>query len=528
MVSLINETFMRFGRRAEVNEPERLVATFVDAGPLMTLLSSVDHQVIYGRRGTGKTHALTFLIQKRSAEGDVASLIDMRTVGSTGGLYGDTSRPLAERATRLLIDTLAALHDDVLEYVVEKGEEIDLSRAGPILDAFADAISEVQVVGTTEHRAKSQDERSTDVAGSAGVSVSLNDASIALSAATAERTATRSETEVTRRGTIAHRIQFGRVGQVLADFARLIRPKQLWIVLDEWSAVPMELQPYLADLIRRSMFPVSGITVKIAAIEHRTNFRIQGSKGDYLGIELGADATADVNLDDFMVFDNNEDRAKEFFREFLFKHFRASVHAEESGTPQSATALVSAAFTQINAFDEFVRATEGVPRDGINILSLCAQRARDNLISVSDVRAAAKTWYQRDKESAVRSHTDALDLLNWIVDEVIGERRARAFLFGSNVRHELIDSLFDSRVLHILKRSISAHDQPGVRYDVYKLDYGCYVDLQATAQAPQGLLAVDDPAVASGAYIEVPPDDYRSIRRAILDLEQFERRRPAS
>lgn len=290
----------------------------------------------------------------------------------------------------------------------------------------------------------------------------------------------------------------------------------------------MELQPYLADLIRRSVFPVSGITVKIAAIEHRTNFRIQVSQGDYLGIELGADAAADVNLDDFMVFDNNEDRAKEFFREFLFKHFQASVRGEESGTPQSATALVSAAFTQMSAFDEFVRATEGVPRDAINILSMSAQRARDNLISVPDVRAAAKVWYQRDKESAVRSHTDALDLLNWIVDEVIGGRRARAFLLGSNVRHELIDSLFDSRVLHILKRSISAHDQPGVRYDVYKLDFGCYVDLQATARAPQGLLAVDDPAVESGAYIEVPPDDYRSIRRAILDIERFERRRPAS
>ena len=44
-----------------------------------------------------------------------------------------------------------------------------------------------------------------------------------------------------------------------------------------------------------------------------------------------------------------------------------------------------------------------------------------------------------------------------------------------------------SRLLHILKRNSSSHDEPGIRCDAYKLDYGCYVDLMATTRAPQGL-----------------------------------------
>jgi hypothetical protein len=76
-------------------------------------------------------------------------------------------------------------------------------------------------------------------------------------------------------------------------------------------------------------------------------------------------------------------------------------------------------------------------------------------------------------------------------------------------------------MLHLVKRSVSAHDQPGVRYDVYKIDYGCYVDLLTTQKAPQGLLPVDDP-VEGGEYIDVPPGDYRAIRRAILDLNAFQ------
>jgi hypothetical protein len=78
--------------------------------------------------------------------------------------------------------------------------------------------------------------------------------------------------------------------------------------------------------------------------------------------------------------------------------------------------------------------------------------------------------------------------------------------------------LFDARVLHLLKHSISSNDNPGIRYDVYKIDYGCYVDLLTTGRAPKGLIALDD-----GDYIQVPPDDYRAIRRAILNLEKYDK-----
>jgi hypothetical protein len=181
-------------------------------------------------------------------------------------------------------------------------------------------------------------------------------------------------------------------------------------------------------------------------------------------------------------------------------------------------------FTQINTFQEFVRASEGVPRDAINILALAAQRDLDAKISMDHTRAAADAWYQRQKEDAVSSNEEALALLHWIIDEVIGERRARAFLLRSNTRHPLIDALFDARVLHLLKRNISAHDEPGVRYNVYKLDYGCYVNLMTTQKAPEGLLPFDDDSGDGTKYVDVPPDDYRAIRTAILDLDRFESR----
>lgn len=517
MPSSINEIFLRFNRRAETIDPTQLVDTFVDAGPLSALLSSIDHQIMYGRRGTGKTHALTYLAETKAAAGDIGFLVDMRTIGSTGGLYSDTSIGISERAARLLVDTLTSIHHNLLKFSIDNDERLDLSQAGPILDRLADAATQVRVVGTTQETREAKIQHEGANRSSLSATVSPSSANLKIVSENEHRNSISSSSQTIREGIATHKILFGDVQYALRQFADLLKPNRIWIVLDEWSDIPPDLQPYLADFIRRCIFPVTGITVKVGAIEHRSNFRIPANNGGYVGIELGADATADVNLDDFMVFDNDADRAKEFFGEFLFKHFQAASASEDGEQPSSPEELIRRAFTQSNAFDEFVRAVEGVPRDAINIIILAAQRALDGRISIPHVRSAANTWYQRDKQPAVASSAEALRLLRWIIDQVIGERRARAFLLLSDIRHPLIDSLFDSRVLHNLKRNISARDQPGVRYDVYKLDFGCYIELTATARAPRGLLVDDNSEV-----VEVPPDDYRSIRRAILELSQFE------
>ena len=66
---------------------------------------------------------------------------------------------------------------------------------------------------------------------------------------------------------------------------------------------------------------------------------------------------------------------------------------------------------------------------------------------------------------------------------MIGHRRARAFLLRQGGESHLVQGLYHQRVLHLVKRGIAAKDRPGVRYDAYALDYGCYVDLLATSTA---------------------------------------------
>lgn len=412
----IHKALIGFDKRAERSTEEMLVATFVDSAPLLDLLSTKNNQVIHGRRGTGKTHALKFLAEKVIIANELPIYIDLRSAGSNGSIYNDASRSLSERAATLIIDVLGALRDELFRVAVQQidsapnPEEITIR-----VDDFARAISEVKIGGSVE---RVTTEAETNNA-KQGLDIVLNPAKQSLGFRASKEHHTNNETSVTKHGEESIRLDFGSILSSLKGLLDVLGSQRVWLLIDEWSEIPIDLQPYLADLIRRTILPVAKITIKIAAIEHRSNFTILKDRGEYVGIELGADVAADLNLDDFLVFDSNQEKATEFFSNLIFKHFASSRekgHLEDIDSPEK---LVQTAFTQWPVFEEFVRAVEGVPRDALNLASKMAAKSFGTKISVQTVRSAARDWYQQDKASVVRGNQELSELLEHIIDEVL-------------------------------------------------------------------------------------------------------------
>jgi len=525
MSSILNRAILQILRRAERNESDALVSTFVSAGLLFDFIVTKDNQILYGRRGTGKTHVLKYLAEERQKVGDLAVYIDLRTVGSNSSIYQDIRLPIAERGTRLLCDVLEYLYNSISAHVYsfDYSSNAEFSHAQEILEQFRLGIFEVHVSGEQERTEMRQDSSTHDAGGSISVNLSMTpSAQFALSDSQQQGTQSESTTRIV--GPIRHRVHFGTISQALQELISGF-PPHVWLLLDEWSDVPLDLQPLLADLLRRCVMTVQKVTVKIGAIEMRSNFIESDGVGGYIGFELGADIFADMKLDDFMVFGNDRTKAKSFFADLLFRHVHAILSANGDTAVDSPSDFVLKAFTQQDAFDELVRAGEGIPRDAMNIAMLAAMRAGDSRISITNIRLAARDWYQGDKKKPVQINPDAVALLNWIIEEVIGVRKARGFLLeqGEPSQHDLISALYDARVIHVTKRGIASQDRSEARYDAYVLDFGCYVDLTNTSSAPRGLFEV---TLESGQekFVDVPTDDYRSIRRAILDLNRFETR----
>jgi hypothetical protein len=110
------------------------------------------------------------------------------------------------------------------------------------------------------------------------------------------------------------------------------------------------------------------------------------------------------------------------------------------------------------------------------------RRQRDS-IDRRAILEAARVWFEQDK--AGHLDQELHNLLRRIVDQVIGDRRARSFLLPRELeRHPTIQRIFDARVLHQMQRGYADKDHPGVRYNIYTLDYGTYVDLLGTSNNP--------------------------------------------
>lgn len=514
-LSDINRAFIGIPKRAESRQSDHLRDTFVDSGVSAALLTT-DHEVLYGRRGTGKTHALRYLETQLRDSGDVVVYLDLRTIGSPEGLFGEVQVGAEQRVARLLVDLLGQVHEELLTAAIYDDDLITDATFVDSLDSLLEAITSVRVEGTIEVDEQATVARSTRAGAKLEVDVLKPTVTAAVDAS--DDASSTTQRRVRREGQERFRLVFGDVARALRRIADSLSAKRIWLLLDEWTSVPTPDQPLLGEFLVRCVLPLQRqFTVKIGAIEQQSQFRKHWDTGQTVGIELGADISATLNLDEFMVFEQNEDRARDFFQGLFVKHLSVGTERGEGLEIANERDLIRQGFTDRRAFDELVRAAEGVPRDAINIAAQAALLAQSDRISVPHVRSAARKWFEKDKESALQSKQQALDLLNWVVDEVIRGKRARGFLV--NQRHAgtgLLLELFDARVLHLVRRGYSSQDEPGERYNVYLIDYGAYVDLINTNYEPQGDLPAEE-----GAWVEVPEQDLRALRRAVLDLDAF-------
>lgn len=507
MQKKVQEALLNLARRADQQDQSILNNAFVNIGNLYANLSSKDHQVIFGRRGTGKTHILRYFQDKKTVEGDLAIYIDMRNMGSETSIYCDPRYKRTDRARRLILDVFNAIVNNLLDAVFSKNDFNE--KIFDFIDALQQQITSIIVIESkTIEETKETSENASSVL---QLGLTSKGPTAGTSCGRDSKFLSQSKTQYTEKEEI--KVVFSGIAPAFNNVANALTENRIWILLDEWAAIPSELQPILSDLIRRTLLTCHKISVKIGAIEVGSKFSEKQNNSDYIGIELGADMQADISLDDFMVFENDREKAEHFFAELFRKHL---VAIDNSLNFKTYDEFITKCFTQKNSFSELVRAAEGVPRDAINILRNASMKFSGEKFSIPAIRSAARTWYDRDKSANI-SETDKL-LLQWIIDNVIKEKKARGFLLSQLQygKRQDINSLVNNRVLHIIKRSISAKDNPGVRYDVYLIDYGCYVDLLTTQLAPQDI----DHNISY--MIDVPYEDYRSLRRAILDIEKFD------
>jgi hypothetical protein len=545
--SAVSSIKTRSERQVNLNH---LTATFVDPG-ITVRLENDNNQILYGRRGTGKTHVLKMLERRARELGHLPVYIDINKLGSAA-MFNETTRPAHLRALSLFRDMLAEVNNQILDYATSPQTDppgLVFERLGDLATAMLRSLIVDDTVDY-ETAASTSDDRGMVTALSVGHTPSLS-----MRAQTGH-----SSESATNVGVKGHRmpwLSFQELNDALRSVLDASGITRVVILIDEWVGVPYDIQPLVAEFIKRSFFAEPRVTTKIGSIEYRSNFSSSLDHNIVLGFELGADVWSALELDDYFVYDRNTDKTVSMFGELLFRHIATEVEVEslrrnlQKNLPQrdgpveidsivrsvlqqvqtggrhfaheydvaSSDELMHKLFGNRDAFIELVRAGEGVVRDFINIFSgafFNAVRRDESKIGISAVRDAAREWYEQDKAPNVTALQRVV--LQQITDEVIGQRKTRSFLLEKEYEQtDIIRSLFDFRLLHLVHRGYVDEAHPGKRYNVYALDFGAYVELLGTPRAPERDLR-DRDEIKSDDVI-MPFDDRRAMRRVILRPE---------
>jgi hypothetical protein len=503
---------------------------FVDTAFLATL--RVDrHQVIYGRRGTGKTHLLLGLAEAcrtgRTDEPALPVLLDGDGLWKAAQLL---DVPPQINALSLYVESMRELARQLHETVIGK---IPTPLFDQLMDSWparrrADAkvrferLNELLQVGEARYLPRGQaskettrlDEVSRDGSAEAKVDViKPNSVGLKLAASVAKKLKV-SRQELTRieGQTILPLDAVAR--QLTALLTVLERPRML-ILFDEWSSISdLEVQPYFADLLKTTIAALPRTRLKLACVPSRTLLAtpVTPERPTPIGLELGDDLFPDVDLDEYTFAPTAEGEEYRHFVPYLMsmlkKHLGVQSQWVNELTPaQFASLVVDDVFRGIEAFGELALASAGVPRDFFAILGTATtlrQKADQAQVSVPQIRQAAKLVY-KSKAKSFAGNSRAHSLIDCIYQEVCAKLdppRPHFVLSRADAEgHPQVVLLWTERVIHKLPLEWT---NDGVDYVYFFLDYGRFISLIGQdAAAPVYTLAAKIAAEDSKVAIPV-------------------------
>lgn len=460
-------------RRAErETDFRKLYDVYVDHG-ILKELSLKDNQIIYGRRGVGKSHLLSYY-RDLVLSGDHPFLFQIHDATRLGsGLATQSADPV-----NVAINMFGQFLNDVATHAFDALDSVEDRAAST---KAGGAILEFQELSSK---------------GGQGDSA----------------------------------FDFRNLGDTLDRYRELAGAERLVLAIDEWVAIPMFAQPYFAEFLRRTFLVKPTIITKIAALSYQSKMSLRTDSGT-VGIEAGADAFGDLDLDGFFVWEEDEDGVKSFFGQALYNHLGKDLQWDLSVPAQSKfDHIISSFFTQENAFVQLCRASEGNCRDFLNVFrlgySLFLKDSAALKIGIPHVNQASELWYRQEKLRNIANESRIEEFLNYLVQDIIRGRKSKTFMVSyKDMSHPLLARLFSARLLHPLRTVWSHPDRPGEPFHLVTMDFGCYRSLQGTRGEPdQEIFFPHDQAQPAKYDDLVPLLDRRSVRRRVLareDLDKF-------
>jgi len=441
LVDLILDSF----RVRENHDP-----IYVEIGDSLKRLSSNQHQVVFGRRGSGKSCLFVHFLRQRESDTNKAVYVSVDAIKRL---------PFPDILTRILISIFEQLPSarrswwkrfktpsKVERTVVELRSLLDQANTAKVERTVKDARAAGAKIGSTRY-----------------VNASVESSSESSSATKEEF----------RREKLEH------LERHLDDYKSAIKealPRNrsfLYVLVDDFYLVSKEIQPDVVDYLHKLLRDTNAY-LKLGTIRHRTVLRRH--EGQTIGVEVGQDVE-EISLD----------RTLGTFAET--QHFLVSMLNElgkRVGIEDTSGQLFNA-----DAAHALTLASGGVPRDFLTIFTdavriSIAQGKTSRLTPTYVWKAAAQNSLQNKRKNLSEDagvDADALErAFADIVNFCLQDKKKTAFLVSREdaekmpSEHELLQQLMDFKLIHLIDGDTSAASGRAGRFSAYVLDASLFME----------------------------------------------------
>jgi hypothetical protein len=442
LVSLIRDSF----RVRENHDP-----VYVEVGDHLERVKADQHQIVFGRRGSGKSCLLVHFHRHRARDRGFSVYMSADEVKTLS--YPDV-------LIRLLLVVLRAI--PVRRSLIDR-----MLRRGPLSEEIRNLrglLDRADTAWVKEDTARTDDAR-IEASGTAGP------AELKIGGGRTESHARASEYREEKLDYLERHLRDFKEGIVQA--LRRGPHSRGTLIVDDFYLIHPAVQPDVIDYLHR-LVRGTELYLKVGTVRHRTS--LARHDGQTVGVELYQDVEA-VDLDHTF---EDVDATHGYLTDMLDSMGR------NVGVQRASTEFLSP-----KGLFALTLASGGVPRDYLTIFVEAVKAARDGratkwLTPKWIYRGAARVSY-RTKLTQLRADlgTDAAalepvfqDLLTFCLEEkkktgfLIAERGARS----RPAEHELILQLMDFKLIHVVEPDTSAASGREGRYEAYTLDFAFFME----------------------------------------------------
>jgi hypothetical protein len=443
LVSLIKDSF-----RVRPNQDP----VYVDIGGNLERVASQQHQVIFGRRGSGKSCLLVHFHRRIASDRGILSI------------YVD-----ADEIKRL------GYPDVLIRLLLSITEQLPTKRRGPWAWArrkpkplLVQATELRQLLDLAEESEVTEEQQQTN---DSQTEIAIKQGPIAIGAGEGSSTSFGRTSSFRAAKLDALERHFQDYKRVIGDSVKDSGHASGALIIDDFYLFHQSVQPDILDYLHR-LLRGTDLYLKLGTVRHRTT--LMRYEGQAIGVELGQDVE-EISLD--RTFEDV--RSTQEFLGLMLDELCKKVEIEAGSEFISTDGLLA-----------LTLASGGVPRDYLNTLveGIAAARGlgQQRVTPRTVYRGAGRLSY-RTKLGNLRDDVagDASAIERVFADLAVfclKEERKTGFLVSQaevgthEAEHEVIQQLMDFKLIHVIEPDTSAASGRTGRFEAYTLDFALFME----------------------------------------------------